>query len=35
VNTYHVYTFGSGLPNSAWYFLVPSICLQMSWSHCF
>jgi hypothetical protein len=23
------------LPHSSWYFLVPSICLWNSWSHCF
>jgi hypothetical protein len=35
VSTYHVFPLGSGLPHSGWYFLVPFICLQSSWSHCF
>jgi hypothetical protein len=35
VRTYYVYPFGCRLPYSTWYFLVPSICLWISWSHCF
>jgi hypothetical protein len=27
VSTYHACPFGSELPHSGWYFLVPSICL--------
>jgi hypothetical protein len=34
VSTYHVCSFVSGLPHSE-YFLIPSICLWISWSHCF
>jgi hypothetical protein len=34
VSTYHVCSFVSGLHNSWLYFLVPSVDLQMSWSHC-
>jgi hypothetical protein len=30
VSTYHACPFGSELPHSGWYFLVPSICLQKS-----
>jgi len=30
VSTYHTCPFGSELPHSGWYFLVPSICLQNS-----
>jgi hypothetical protein len=30
VRTCHAYPFGSELPHSGWYFLVPSICLQTS-----
>jgi hypothetical protein len=30
VSAYHVYSFVIGLPHS-----VPSICLRISWSHCF
>ena len=29
-----VCSFVIGLPHSGWYFLVPSICLWISWSHC-
>lgn len=35
VNTYHLCSFVSGLPHLGWYFLVPFICLWISWSHCF
>ena len=35
LNTYHVCSFVTDLPHSGWYFLVPSICLWISWSHCF
>jgi hypothetical protein len=35
VKTYYVCSFVNGLPHSRWYFLVPSICLWISWSHCF
>jgi hypothetical protein len=35
VSTYNACHFGSGLPHSGWYFLVPSICLQNSWYPCF
>ena len=34
VSAYHVCSFVTGLPQSGWYFLVPSICLSISWS-CF
>jgi hypothetical protein len=35
VNTYYACPFGSEVPYSGWYFLVPSICLQNSWCpHC-
>ena len=34
VNTYHEYPFGSELPHSRWYFLVPTICLQNSGYPC-
>ena len=34
VSAYHVCSFVIGLPHSA-YFLVPSICLGISWSHYF
>jgi hypothetical protein len=27
MSTYHVCTFGSELPHTGWYFLVPPICL--------
>jgi hypothetical protein len=30
VSTYHAWPFGSELPHSGWYFLVPFICLQNS-----
>ena len=33
VSVYHVWSFVTGLPHSG--FLVPSICLRISWSHCF
>jgi hypothetical protein len=33
MSTYHVCSFVSRLPYSGWYFLVPSICLQISWSY--
>jgi hypothetical protein len=35
VSIYHVCSFLSGLTYSGWYFLAPSICLSISWSHCF
>jgi hypothetical protein len=35
VSTYHMCSFVTELPNSEWYFLDPSICLQISWSHYF
>ena len=35
VSAYHVCSFVIGLPHSRWYFLVSSICLRISWSHCF
>jgi hypothetical protein len=35
VSTYHACPFGSGLCHPGWYFLDPSICLRISWSHCF
>jgi len=35
VSTFHVRSFMIGLPHSGWYFLDPSICSQISWSHCF
>ena len=35
VSKYYVCTFMTGLPHSGWYFIVPSICLWISWSHCF
>ena len=34
VSTYHVCSFVTRYPHSK-YFLVPSICLWNSWSHCF
>ena len=34
VSAYHVCSFMTELPNSGWYFQVPSICLRIS-SHCF
>ena len=34
VNTYHACPFGSELPHSGWYFLIPSICLQNSGCPC-
>jgi hypothetical protein len=35
VCAYHMCSFLTGLPHSGWYFLVPSICLWISCSHCF
>ena len=35
VSTYYVCYLVSGLLDSVWYFLVPSICLQILWYHCF
>jgi hypothetical protein len=35
VSAYHVCSFVTGLTHSEWYFLVLSICLRISWSHCF
>ena len=35
VSAYHVCSFVTGLPHSEWYFLVPYICLRISWSHFF
>jgi len=35
MSAYHVCFSMIGLPHSGWYFLVPSICLWISWSHCF
>ena len=35
VSAYHVCSFVTGLPYSGWYFLFPSICLRISWMHCF
>jgi len=35
VTVYHLCSFVAGLPPSEWYFLVSSICLRISWSHCF
>ena len=35
VSSYYVCYLVSGLPDSVWYFLVPSICLQILWCHCF
>jgi|UPI00001C5612 hypothetical protein len=35
LSAYHVCSFVSRLPHSGLYFLVPSICLQISSSHCF
>ena len=32
---YHVCSFVIVIPHSGWYFLVPSICLRISWIHCF
>jgi hypothetical protein len=34
VSAYHMCSFVIGLPHSG-YFLVPSICLRISWIHCF
>jgi hypothetical protein len=35
VSACNVCSFVTGLPHSGWYFLVPSISLRISWSHCF
>ena len=35
VSAYYVCSFVTGLPHSRRYFLVPSICLRVSWSQCF
>jgi hypothetical protein len=35
VSAYHVCSFVIGLPHSGWYPPDPSICLRMSWIHCF
>ena len=35
VSAYHVSSFVVGLPHSGWYPPDPSICLRISWSHCF
>jgi hypothetical protein len=35
VSTYRMWSFVTQLPNSGWCFLDPSICLWISWSHCF
>jgi hypothetical protein len=35
VSAYHVCSFVIGLLHSGWYFLVLSICLRISWIHCF
>ena len=35
VSPYHVYISRSGLPHSVLVFLVPSICMQISWCRCF
>ena len=35
VSAYYVCSFVIGLHHLGWYFLVPSICLRISWSHCF
>ena len=35
VSEYHVCSFMIGLLHSGRYFLVPSICLRISWVHCF
>jgi len=34
-SAYHVCSFVTGLSHWGWYFLVLSICLQISWHHCF
>jgi hypothetical protein len=33
VSIYYIWSFVTGLPHSGWYFLVPSICLWISWGH--
>jgi hypothetical protein len=35
VNTYHACSLVTRLPYSRWNFLIPSICLWISWIHCF
>ena len=35
VSVFHVCSFVIRLPHSGWYFLVASICLRISWIHCF
>jgi hypothetical protein len=35
MSIYHVWSFVTELSHSGWYFLDPSICLWISWSHCF
>ena len=35
LSKYHLCTFVTGLPLSGWYFLVSSLCMWISWSHCF
>ena len=35
VSTYHAHLSGSGLPHSGCFFLVPTVCMQISRSHCF
>jgi hypothetical protein len=34
VSAYHTYLV-TGLPHPGWYFLIPSICLRISWIGCF
>jgi hypothetical protein len=35
LSIYYVCSFVTGLFHSKWCFLVPSICLRISWIHCF
>ena len=35
VIAFHVYSFVIGLPHLGWYFPVSTICLKISWIHCF
>jgi hypothetical protein len=35
VSTYCVCSFVKESPHSGWYSQIPSICLWISWSHCF
>ena len=35
VSTNHVCSFGIGLPHLGWYLADPSICLRISWIHCY